>query len=150
MESRQQGKLKKQKTYVKNEKQKPSIPFSLCLYAHKNRSSELRKLHLNELLENSHIVLQELILPTRDPELEARIQKLKLEQDNKAYRQMTKNIDKIKYHESSSIRTELKQLNNQLIDVVNFVVTVGGVQLCFLVIKVQDMLLVAIEGIHFQ
>ena len=81
---------------------------------------------MNELLENSNIVLQELIPPTRDPELEARIQKLKLEQDNKAYRQMTKNIDKIKYHESSSIRTELKQLNNQLIDVVNFVVTVGG------------------------
>ena len=39
---------------------------------------------------------------------------------------MIKNIDKIKYHESSSIGTELKQLNNQLIGVVNFVVTPGG------------------------
>ena len=85
-----------------------------------------KKLYLNELLENSNIVLQVLIPPTRDPELEARIQKLKLEQDNKAYGQMTKHIDKIKYHESSSIGTELKQLNNQLICVVNFVVTVGG------------------------
>ena len=65
-----------------------------------------KKIYLNELLENSNIVLQVLIPPTRDPDLEARIQKLKLEQDNKAYRQMTKHIDKIKYHESSSIGTE--------------------------------------------
>ena len=94
-------KIKEIEQFVKNGKQKPSIPFSLFLYAHKNRSPELRKLYLNELLENSDIVLQELIPPTRDPELEARIQKLKLEQGNKAYRQITKNIDKIKYHESS-------------------------------------------------
>ena len=53
-----------------------------------------KKLYLNELLENSNIVLQVLIPPTRDPELEARIQKLKLEQDNKAYGQMTKHIHK--------------------------------------------------------
>ena len=38
------GKMREIEKYVKNEKQKLSIPFSLCLYAHKNRSPELQKI----------------------------------------------------------------------------------------------------------
>lgn len=39
---------------------------------------------------------------------------------------MTKNVGTFKVHEPGSVGKELKQLNNQMIGVFNFVLTVGG------------------------
>lgn len=49
--------------------------------------------YLHELVEGSQLILPANELVERNPELEARCQRLKLEQDEYKYRQMTKNVD---------------------------------------------------------
>lgn len=49
--------------------------------------------YLHELVEGSQLILPANEIVERNPELEARCQRLKLEQDEYKYRQMTKNVD---------------------------------------------------------
>lgn len=49
--------------------------------------------YLHELVEGSQLILPANEIVERNPELEARCQRLKLEQDDYKYRQMTKNVD---------------------------------------------------------
>ncbi|XP_076106263.1 vacuolar ATPase assembly protein VMA12-like [Mytilus galloprovincialis] len=114
------------KTYIIKNEKNTEIPFKLVHFAYKNRKPEKCSLYLNELLEDSDLILKEYIPPTRNPELEARIKKLKTQQENKDYKKMTKNVGTFKVHEPGSIGKELKTLNNQMIGVFNFVLTVGG------------------------
>jgi hypothetical protein len=46
----------------------------------------------------SEVVLPQPVELPRNPELEARVQKLKLEQSNREYEAMTKNVDSIRVH----------------------------------------------------
>ncbi|GFR94747.1 transmembrane protein 199 [Elysia marginata] len=48
---------------------------------------------LHEMVEEAVFVPQPVIPPPRNPELEARIQKLKIEEENKEYRRMTQNLE---------------------------------------------------------
>lgn len=63
-----------------------------------------QKIHFYKLLEECNIILPELKIEPRNPELEARIQKLmKLEEERK-YREMTKNVDSVRFrHPEDSI-----------------------------------------------
>ncbi|KAJ8312288.1 hypothetical protein KUTeg_009661 [Tegillarca granosa] len=79
--------------FIEKEPQPSSIPFRIVRYAfteHKNTGK--KKVYLNELLEGSDLHLPEIIPPPRNLELEARIQKLKLEQQNKIYKDITRNV----------------------------------------------------------
>lgn len=51
------------------------------------------KLYLNELLEGSRLVLPQNEILERNPELEARCVRLRLEQEARMYNAMTKNVD---------------------------------------------------------
>lgn len=55
--------------------------------------------YLHELVEGSQLILPANEIVERNPELEARCQRLKLEQDEYQYRQMTKNVDCARAHE---------------------------------------------------
>ncbi len=65
-------------------------------YMSKNRD-ELRKIcpefrHFHELMAESVMILPEPQFPPRNPELEARIQKLKVQQAERDYKRMTQNV----------------------------------------------------------
>lgn len=49
--------------------------------------------YLHELVDGSQLILPPNEIVQRDPALEARCQRLKIEQDEQQYRQMTKNVD---------------------------------------------------------
>lgn len=49
--------------------------------------------HFHEMMSGCEMVLPEPKFPPRNPELEARIKKLRAEQENREYRKMTENID---------------------------------------------------------
>ncbi|KRY92359.1 EH domain-containing protein 1 [Trichinella pseudospiralis] len=75
----------------------------------------------------------EIILPTlpkreRNPELEARIQKLKKEQEQREYDRMTSNVDVVQLHRQrnkfGSFQQDLAILNRQLIIIFNTLLTV--------------------------
>ncbi|PVD31462.1 hypothetical protein C0Q70_06874 [Pomacea canaliculata] len=77
------------------------------------------------MLADSDLVLPGVKLPPRDPELEARIQRLKALEANREYQRMTQNVD-VSRHEEITFREDVKSMNRQLIAVFNFLVTVGG------------------------
>ncbi|KAJ8949637.1 hypothetical protein NQ318_010053 [Aromia moschata] len=60
-----------------------------------NRDSE-DKMYLHELLEGSEIILPKNEEIPRNEELERRCQRLKAEQQNRDYFQMTKNVDRVR------------------------------------------------------
>lgn len=81
--------------------------------------------YIHELLEGSEIKLPELEVIPRNPELEARIQKLKVEQAEREYKAMTKAVDGVRVRlPEDSIGYQLKQINRQLIAVLQFVFSV--------------------------
>ena len=56
-------------------------------------SSPVKDMHFHELIENCEMILPEPKFPPRNPELEARIQRLRAEQAEREYRRMTENVD---------------------------------------------------------
>merc|ERR1712111_26405 len=67
--------------------------------------------------------------PPRNPELEARIQKLKLQQAEREYKRMTENVDGRQGLARDSvdqpIGKQMRELNNYLLIIVQLVITVG-------------------------
>nr|KAI8728525.1 transmembrane protein 199 [Biomphalaria glabrata] len=84
--------------------------------------NEGHKIFLHEIVENALLIPQSVQLPPRDPELEARIQKLKVIEQNKDYERMTRNLRP--KSDVLSFRQDVKTMNRQLITVFNFFLTV--------------------------
>lgn len=122
--------------------------------------------YLHELLKGCEIVLPEPEVLPRSPELEARCQRLRREQEVKAYRSMTKNVDAGRVFEpEDSISYQLKQINKQLIAVLQFIFSVAagfafgfiGVELIIgdldfgfrLLLGVMCALIIALAEIYF-
>ncbi|KAK3083718.1 hypothetical protein FSP39_001986 [Pinctada imbricata] len=77
---------------------KPNDPlFSVSEYIDMKKESNKCKAgcYLNEVLEGSELHLPQYVPPPRNPELEARIERLKAQQANREYRDMVKNVDKV-------------------------------------------------------
>ncbi|KAL1464068.1 hypothetical protein WDU94_003751 [Cyamophila willieti] len=82
---------------------------------------------LHELISGEDIVLPEPEVLPRNPELEARVRRLKVQQMEREYRSMTKNVDSVRVnHPEDTISYQMKQINRQLIAVVQFIVSVGA------------------------
>ncbi|ELT98781.1 hypothetical protein CAPTEDRAFT_191829 [Capitella teleta] len=110
-----------------DDRKRRSIPFDLVKTVHKHLSEEQQDLYLHELLEGSEVYLHETESRTRDPELEARVQKLKDELAQREYEQMTKNVGfQQKRNPEESIGKQVRSLNKQLIHIFNFLLTVVG------------------------
>lgn len=62
-------------------------------YLSEARKSDASVAYMHELFEGSQLILPANEFTERNPELEARCQRLKREQDEQRYRQMTKNVD---------------------------------------------------------
>lgn len=62
------------------------------------RKNQGLDVYLNDMLQTSQLVLPENEVIKRNPELEARCQKLREEQQNLEYRKMTKNVDAVLQH----------------------------------------------------
>ncbi|CAK9833858.1 Transmembrane protein 199 [Anthophora retusa] len=86
---------------------------------------EIKSIYLHQLIEKDDIILPTPKLTPRNPELEARTQKLKAQQDAIRYRAMTKNVDNtIMKLPEDTISYQMKQINKQLIAVAQFVFSV--------------------------
>ncbi|XP_014252578.1 transmembrane protein 199 [Cimex lectularius] len=84
---------------------------------------ETGKFH--ELITGSEILLPKPAEIPRNPELEARVKRLRAEQDERDYKKMTKNVDNVRVrHPEDSIKYQVDQMNKQLIAVAQFVFSV--------------------------
>lgn len=104
-----------------------SIPFEIVQNAFKHR--ENKDLHLHEILEDSEVYFPPLKEPERNPELVARLERLKAEQENQRYREMTENVGSKPYGGDSllsGVGREVRHVQAQLMGVFNVVLTVVG------------------------
>lgn len=89
--------------------------------------------HFHDLMSDCQMVLPEPKFPPRNPELEARIQKLKAEQAERDYKKMTQNVDGQQGLARDSaaagldqpIGKQMRELNNYLLLILQFLITVG-------------------------
>jgi len=93
--------------------------------------NENHTVYLHELLEDSDVVLPDNEVIKRNPQLEARCERLRKNQMNRDYRAMTKNVDnvRVKHPEETILMLfyfSVKNLNKQLIAVFQFVLSVAA------------------------
>ncbi|XP_022338043.2 vacuolar ATPase assembly protein VMA12-like [Crassostrea virginica] len=107
-----------------------TIPFRLIKYAFdkhdEGRSKGTPKEYLNEWLDGTSLHLPAYEPPPRNPELEARIQRLKAEQENREYRNMVRTVDREQKEEINRFGAEVKAMNSHIWSAINFAVTVVG------------------------
>jgi len=85
------------------------------------------EVYLHELLVGSELIIPKLEIPERNPELEARVNKLKHMLAEKEYRKMTKNVNfTSRFKSEDSIGYQIKQINSGLIGVFQFIVTIAA------------------------
>uniref|UniRef100_U5ERK7 Putative endoplasmic reticulum-based factor for assembly of v-atpase n=1 Tax=Corethrella appendiculata TaxID=1370023 RepID=U5ERK7_9DIPT len=83
------------------------------------------KTYLHELIKDSQIVLPENEMQERNPELEARCQRLRKEQETREYEAMTKNVDSVRKHmPEETISYQMKQINRHIIAILQFLFSV--------------------------
>ncbi|NXE52141.1 TM199 protein, partial [Casuarius casuarius] len=92
-------------------------------------------LYLHELLEGSEIALPEVPVPPRNPELVARLERIKARLANEEYRRMTRNVTGQqllafpKNHCLSPFST-VRSVKAVVITILNFIVTVAAAFAC--------------------
>ncbi|XP_076452763.1 vacuolar ATPase assembly protein VMA12-like [Babylonia areolata] len=101
------------------------VPFTIVRDVFRTLKDEGHAVYLHEMLSGSDVTLPAVTFPPRDPELEARVQKLRAAEEEREYRRMTHNVDP-SVKQEVRFQEDVKSLNRQLIAVINFLVTVGG------------------------
>ncbi|EDW16345.1 uncharacterized protein LOC6574856 [Drosophila mojavensis] len=91
------------------------------------RKNNITNVYLYELIESCELILPENEYKPRNPELEARCQRLRDEQQNREYHKMTKNVDAtLKHIPEDTVAYQLKSINKQIIAVAQFIFSVAA------------------------
>lgn len=106
--------LRKSKKFKKNKAANATLKIEdlrwLIKYLKEHRKTATEKIYLHELFDDSDVILPTPKETPRNPELEARIQKLSAQQNAREYQAMTKSIDSVrKYLPEDSIAYQSKQ-----------------------------------------
>lgn len=84
---------------------------------------------IHELLSESQIVLPKYEPPPRSPELEARVQRLRFEQENREYKNMTRSVDATYQRENlglGEIGKDMRTVNQHIISGMQYLLSVVG------------------------
>ncbi|NXR17505.1 TM199 protein, partial [Cinclus mexicanus] len=89
-------------------------------------------LHLHELLEGCEIHLPEVPVPPRNPELVARLERIKAKLAHEEYQRMTRNITGQPYLKSATLPfcPSVRSVKALVITIFNFIVTVVAAFAC--------------------
>ncbi|KAI8513122.1 hypothetical protein Bbelb_097610, partial [Branchiostoma belcheri] len=85
-----------------------------------------KKQYLHELLEGSDVFFPPVETPPRNPQLVARLERLKREQENRQYAQMTRDMGKKSGQGLSEFGSEAKEVKVYLMALINFMVSVAA------------------------
>jgi len=84
------------------------------------------KERIHEMIAESRINLPKYEPPPRSPELEARVQRLRKEQENRDYRDMTKTLNQPAGAGIGEIGKDLRSLNRQLVTGAQYILSIVG------------------------
>uniref|UniRef100_A0A182NFZ7 Endoplasmic reticulum-based factor for assembly of v-atpase n=1 Tax=Anopheles dirus TaxID=7168 RepID=A0A182NFZ7_9DIPT len=94
---------------------------------HEMRQTDATVPYLHTLLAGCSLKLPENPIQERNPELEARCQRLRKEQEDREYHRMTKNVDSVRKHmPEDTLSYQMKQINRHLIAVAQFLFSVAA------------------------
>ena len=102
------------------------VPASVLFDAYKLSDKET---YFHEILTGCDLFVPPYIEPERNPEYVQRIEKLKAQQANREYDEMTKNVNFNRLHAKNptdSYIPDMKSVQGQLITVANVFLTIGG------------------------
>ncbi|XP_036197692.1 transmembrane protein 199 isoform X1 [Myotis myotis] len=109
------------------------VPFRLVRDLHQHLRERDSTLYLHELLEGSEIYLPEVVKPPRNPELVARLEKIKIQLANDEYKRITRNVtcqDSRHGGILSDLGKEVRSVKAVVITIFNFIVTVAAAFVC--------------------
>ncbi|XP_062448550.1 transmembrane protein 199 [Rhea pennata] len=109
------------------------VPFSLLRRLHGALREAGSPLYLHELLEGSEIALPEVPVPPRNPELVARLERIKARLANEEYRRMTRNVtgqELNRYGTLADFGRQVRSVKAVVITIFNFIVTVAAAFAC--------------------
>ncbi|XP_065503257.1 transmembrane protein 199 [Caloenas nicobarica] len=107
------------------------VPFSLLRSLHAALREAESPLYLHELLEGSEIHLPEVPVPPRNPELVARLERIKAKLANEEYRRMTRNITGQEMNGTlAEFGRQVRSVKAVVITIFNFFVTVAAAFAC--------------------
>ncbi|XP_055573178.1 transmembrane protein 199 isoform X1 [Falco cherrug] len=101
------------------------VPFSLLRRLHTALREAGYPLYLHELLEGCEIDLPEVPVPPRNPELVARLERIKAKLANEEYRRMTRNVTGQQMNGTlAEFGRQVRSVKAVVITIFNFIVTV--------------------------
>uniref|UniRef100_G3WH79 Transmembrane protein 199 n=1 Tax=Sarcophilus harrisii TaxID=9305 RepID=G3WH79_SARHA len=98
-----------------------------------NLASPDPPLFLHELLEGSEIYLPEVVRPPRNPELVARLERIKAQLANEEYKRITRNVSCQALRQEGSLADfgrQVRSVKAVVITIFNFIVTVAAAFAC--------------------
>ncbi|KAM6175306.1 transmembrane protein 199 [Erethizon dorsatum] len=109
------------------------VSFRLIRDLHQHLRERGSALYLHELLEGSEIYLPEVVKPPRNPELVARLERIKIHLANEEYKRITRNVTCQDYWHGGTLGDLGKQVRSVkalVITIFNFIVTVAAAFVC--------------------
>ncbi|XP_008525972.1 transmembrane protein 199 isoform X1 [Equus przewalskii] len=109
------------------------VSFRLIRDLHQHLRERDSTLYLHELLEGSEIYLPEVVKPPRNPELVARLEKIKIQLANEEYNRITRNVtcqDSRHGGTLSDLGKQVRSVKALVITIFNFIVTVVAAFVC--------------------
>ncbi|KAA0702014.1 Transmembrane protein 199 [Triplophysa tibetana] len=120
---------------LENLKNQSTVPFKTVRKLHKLlQANAAHPVYLHELLEDSTLYLPEVITPPRNPQLVARLEKIKAKLANEEYRRITRNVNpqEICRHGTSfaDFGRQVRSVKAVVLTVFNFLITVVAAFAC--------------------
>ncbi|XP_053176927.1 transmembrane protein 199 [Scomber japonicus] len=116
------------------EKPEPTtLPFSTARKLKKHLQDEGHPFYLHELLEDSSLHLPEVIKPPRNPELVARLEKIKAKLANEEYKRITRNVNTQEINRNGTLADfghQVRSVKAVVLTVFNFLVTIVAAFAC--------------------
>ncbi|XP_053562183.1 transmembrane protein 199 [Bombina bombina] len=108
------------------------VSFNLLRELHQVLREKVSPVYLHELLEDSEVYLPEVKIPERNPQLVARLEKIKANLANEEYKKITRNIScQAKQNGTlAELSRQVRPLKTIIITVCNFFVTVVAAFAC--------------------
>lgn len=128
-ESKDTPKSIKQKLATEESEKELRLTTEEIEWCHTKIRESSRPERIHELLTESQIILPKYEPPPRSPELEARIQRLRFEQENREYKNMTKSVDPTLQRENlglGEIGQDIRTVNQHIISGMQYLLSVVG------------------------
>uniref|UniRef100_A0A3Q3VYL3 Uncharacterized protein n=1 Tax=Mola mola TaxID=94237 RepID=A0A3Q3VYL3_MOLML len=116
------------------EKPEPTVlSFGAARKLKKYLQDEGHPFYLHELLEDSSLHLPEVVKPPRNPELVARLERIKAKLANEEYKRITRNVNTQEINRSGTLAdlgSQVRSVKAVVVTVFNFLVTVAAAFAC--------------------